>query len=556
VVRPLLLSLLLALLLAAPAAAAPNVVLIETDDQTLESMRVMERTRALLGDQGTTFENAFVSLSLCCPSRTSLLTGRYAHNHGVLDIKSPWGGFERLDGSETLAVWLQRAGYATVLLGKYLNRYGRRDPAEVPYGWTEWHGLVDPSTYGYYRYTFNDDGVLRRFGASEADYQTDVISARAEEIVARRAASPQPFFLWVSYLAPHNGLPREADDPPGTSSPVPAPRHAGRFATESLPRTPAFDEADVRDKPPAIRRRPRLGARQVAAIEHHYRQELESLLAVDEGVARIVGALERAGELEDTLLVFTSDNGYLHGEHRAPAGKVLAYEPSIRVPLLMRGPGVPRALRLGQLAANVDLAPTILEAAGASGAWTPDGMSLFEYLRDPGLETGRDLLIEGPARRADGLPRFAGVRSTSHLLLERDTGDRELYDLARDPHQLRNLAGRPRSAPLEAALARRLERLRWCMGADCRLRPDLALTLRALPGGPGRSVGCRFVVGLSGRARARVRSARLSVDGLPVARLRRGSLRGVVRAGSSTVRARVRLRDDRVVTLDRALPGC
>src|SRR5687768_6074298 len=176
--RPVLLSLLLALALAAPATATPNVVIVQTDDQTLESMRVMDRTRALIGDQGTTFDNAFVSLSLCCPSRASLLTGRYAHNHGVLDIHPPWGGFERLDGRETLAVWLQRAGYATVLLGKYLNRYGRRDPAEVPPGWTEWHGLVDPSTNSYYRYVFNDDGVLRRYGSSAADYQTDVITDR------------------------------------------------------------------------------------------------------------------------------------------------------------------------------------------------------------------------------------------------------------------------------------------------------------------------------------------------------------------------------------------
>jgi arylsulfatase A-like enzyme len=555
--RSLLLSVLLLLALAAPAAAAPNVVLIETDDQTLESMRVMERTRALLGEQGTTFENAFVSLSLCCPSRASLLTGRYAHNHGVLDIHPPWGGFERLDGSETLAVWLQRSGYATVLLGKYLNRYGRRDPTEVPPGWTEWHGLVDPSTYSYYRYVFNDDGVLRRSGAAEADYQTDAITGRAEEIVARRAASPQPFFLWVSYLAPHNGLPREPGDPPGTSSPVPAPRHAGRFRDEPLPRTPDFDEADVRDKPAAMRRRPRLGARDVTAIEHHYRQELESLLAVDEGVGRIVAALERAGELEETLLVFTSDNGYLHGQHRVPAGKVLAYEPSIRVPLLMRGPGVPRGLRLPQLAANVDLAPTILEVAGAWGLpWEADGTSLFGFLRDPGLETGRDLLIEGPARRRDGQPRFAGIRSPGHLLLERDTGDRELYDLRADPHQLRNLAGSPGAAGLEAALARRLERLRACAGASCRVRPEIALTLRPVPGGPGRAVGCRFVVGLTGPARPRVKSARLSLDGLEIVRLRRGSLRGLVRAGASRLRARVRLRDDRVVTLDRALPGC
>src|SRR4051794_22498229 len=108
---PLLLALLLLLAFAAPAAAAPNVVIVETDDQTAESMRVMSRTRALIGDAGTTFDNSFVSLSLCCPSRASLLTGQYAHNHGVLDIVPPWGGFERFAGDETLASWLQRSGY-------------------------------------------------------------------------------------------------------------------------------------------------------------------------------------------------------------------------------------------------------------------------------------------------------------------------------------------------------------------------------------------------------------------------------------------------------------
>jgi len=551
----LLLSLLLALALAPPAAAAPNIVLVETDDQTLESMRVMERTRALVGDQGATFENAFVSLSLCCPSRASLLTGRYAHNHGVLDIHPPWGGFERLDGTETLAVWLQRAGYATALVGKYLNRYGRRDPAEVPPGWTEWHGLVDPSTYAYYRYLFNDDGVLTRHGDSPADHQTDAITGKAEEVIARRAAAPEPFFLWVTYLAPHNGLPREPGDPAEMSTPVPAPRHKGAFAGEPLPRDPAFDEADVRDKPLAIRRRPRLAPHTVRAIESHYRQELESLLAVDEGVARIVGALERSGELEDTLLVFTSDNGFLHGEHRVPSGKVLPYEPSIRVPLLMRGPGVPRGLRLGQLAANVDLAPTLLEAAGASAAWEPDGTSLYPFLREPALETGRDLLIEGPARRDGGL-RFTGLRTPGHLLLERDTGDRELYDLARDPYELDNLAGRPQAAALEAALARRLARLRGCAGTACRPGPDLELTLRPLPGGAGRAIGCRVAVGLAGSARGRVRTARLTVDGLAGGRLRRPALHATLRAGATTVLVRVRLADDRVVTLARPLPGC
>ena len=473
----ILLAAALALAPAAPAAAAPNIVLVQTDDQTAESMRVMSRTRALIGDRGTTFENSLVSLALCCPSRATLLTGRYAHNHGVLDIHPPWGGFERLDHAETLATWLQRGGYATVLVGKYLNRYGRRDATEVPEGWTEWQGLVDPSTNNYYRFVLNEGGALRRYGLTPAHYQTDVLTERAEEVIARRAAAPEPFFLWLSYLAPHNGLPREPGDPAGPS-PVAAPRHQGAFAAEPLPRTPAFDEADVRDKPPAMSSRPRLRARKIAAIRSRYRQGLESLLAVDEGVERVVAALERSGELENTLLVFTSDNGFFNGEHRIPSGKILPYEPALRVPLLMRGPGVPRGLRLPQLAANVDLAPTLLEAAGASAPWTPDGISLFGFLRNPWAAPARELLIEGTARRRTGLPRFAGLRTPTHLYFERDTGERELYDLARDPYQLHNLARGPRPAAarrrrgarLEARLAARLDRLRSCAGAACSAR--------------------------------------------------------------------------------------
>jgi N-acetylglucosamine-6-sulfatase len=447
-------------------------VIVETDDQTAEEIRAMPRTQALIGAEGTTFANSFVSLSLCCPSRSTLLTGRYAHNHGVLDIVPPYGGFERLDGRETLPVWLQRAGYATVLVGKYLNRYGRRDPTEIPPGWTEWHGLVDPSTYRYYGYTINDDGLPTRHGSGPFDYQTDVLTRRAEDVIERRAPSEQPFFLWLTYVAPHNGGPREPWDPPELATPVPALRHRTMFADTHFPRAPSFDERDVRDKPPAIRGRPRLPLEMKWAIDEHYVQELESLQAVDEGVEGVVDALRRSGELENTLIVFTSDNGFLHGEHRVPTGKVLPYEESIRVPLLMRGPGVPRGEVRDQLVANVDLAPTVLEAAGALAPWVPDGESLLGFLRDPFLETERDILLEGPARRRSGRLRFTGLRTRTHVYVERDTGERELYDLRTDPYELRNLASvRPAEAE---GLSRRLAVLRGCAGMTCRLPTERA----------------------------------------------------------------------------------
>ena len=222
-------ALALAVLAAAvPAAQAqtprPNVLILETDDQTVESMRVMANVQRLLAAEGTTFANSFVANSLCCPSRSTLLTGQYSHNNGVFSNQFPSGGYYKLDSSNTLAVWLQRAGYHTALVGKYLNQYGTRNANEVPPGWTEWHGTVDPSTYRFYRTTFNDNGVLSTTGTDPSQYLTDVVAGRAEEMVRRLAAAPEPFFMWTTFLAPHAGGPREPDDPPNLGTPNVAPR--------------------------------------------------------------------------------------------------------------------------------------------------------------------------------------------------------------------------------------------------------------------------------------------------------------------------------------------
>jgi N-acetylglucosamine-6-sulfatase len=417
-----LLALLIALLAwpATPALARPNVVVIETDDQTVADLAAMPLTRELIGDAGTTFASSFVSLSLCCPSRATLLTGQYAHNHGVLSIGPPWGGFYRLRGAETLPVWLQRAGYATGVIGKYLNGYGSRDPLEIPPGWTEFQALESRSTYRFYDYALNDSGTLRRYGDGVADYQTDVLTARSVGFIRRRAPAAQPFFLWTAYVSPHTGRPQDFGDPFDTA--VPAARHREAFAGALLPASPAFDEADVRDKPPAVRRRPRLHAGALTRIAETTRQRRASLMAVDEGVARIVGALREAGELRDTLVIFTSDNGWMSGEHRIPGGKVLPYEPSIRVPLLIRGPGFAAGTTSRRLVWNGDLAPTILAAAGARATLALDGRSLLA----PGRR--RALLLEGPpGRRTNGLPLFTGIRTPRYKYVEYLGGARELY---------------------------------------------------------------------------------------------------------------------------------
>jgi N-acetylglucosamine-6-sulfatase len=458
--------LILVLVFPAAAAAAPNVVVIETDDQTVADLAAMPQTRALIGSQGVTFNQSVVSLSQCCPSRATLLTGRYAHNHGVLSSTAPFGGADRLDPTETLAVWLQRAGYATALVGKYMNGYGRWNPYEVPAGWSDWHGLIGRWIYRYYGHLFNHNGVLRPYGSTPEDYQTDVITGLAEDVIRSRAPAAAPFFLWTTYVAPHNGWPHELLDPPGTST-VPAPRHENAFVGAQLPRSASFDEADVSDKPSAIRSQRRITPTRLAQIQEKWQQRQESLLAVDEGVARIVDALRQAGELENTLLIFTSDNGFMTGEHRTPDGKVLPYEPSIRVPLLMRGPGIPPGTARNQLVWNGDLAPTILEAAGGSAPWEFDGESLWPVLRDPLLHSDRAVLIEGPARGRWGLPRHVGVRTATHLFVRYRTGEVELYDLRRDPDELRNLAGTPGARRIQAELSRRLNALQRCQGFGC-----------------------------------------------------------------------------------------
>jgi N-acetylglucosamine-6-sulfatase len=496
----------------------PNVVVLLTDDQTVESMRVMAGARAELARAGTTFDRAFVSNPLCCPSRATLYTGQYTHNHGVIGNRPPEGGYGRLDKSEWLPVWLQRAGYHTVHIGKFMNRYGQDSlPTEVPPGWNEWYTSVDPSTYDFTNYQLNENGVVRTY----TEYSTDAYSTRAVNAVRRLAPSEQPFFLSVAFLAPHSGSPRETDDPAGVFTPMPAPRHRDRFASEPLPPSPAFDEADVSDKPRFIRRRPRLTAELVAAITENYRQELESLLAVDEGIVRVVGALREAGELNRTLILFTSDNGFFHGEHRVPFGKVMVYEPSIRVPLILRGPGVPAGARRRQLVTNADLAPTILDAADAVPAGrVPDGRSLFPLLRDRGLAWGRELLVQG----APGFQAVAyrALRNDRFVYAEYATGERELYDLRHDPDQLHSLDGDPDYEWIEARLAERLAALQRCAGASCTRPPRLRLAM----------LGCRGQVkGASPIERVRMR-----------------------RRQHSTLRARVWTRDGRVVTLDRRLP--
>jgi N-acetylglucosamine-6-sulfatase len=450
----------------------PNLIVVMTDDQDARSIWAMPKTRRLLGRAGTTFTRSYATFPLCCPSRATFLTGQYAHNHGVLSNDLPAGSFLALDGAETLPVWLRRAGYVTAHVGRYLNGYGvplgRGIPAaeaalEIPPGWSRWFAPVFRGrAFRMYRYVLNENGRLTRYKRGVRNYQTDVYARHATRLVRRLAGGERPLFLSFAPLAPHRE-PRRSRGP----NPRPAPRHADAFPRLGLPQPPSFDEADVSDKPPRVQALPRIGAEQREELLRRHRGRIRSLLAVDDAVGAIVAALRRAGELRDTLIVFTSDQGFLLGEHRITHDKLWPYEEATRVPLILRGPGlgVPRGVTREQVTANVDLAPTILDAAGAEPGLEMDGISLLPLARDPGEARGRAVLLQSLEPEH---PEFAGVRVPGWSYVVHEDGREELYDLRSDPFQLRSLHADRAHTARKAFLAARLEALRGCAGRACR----------------------------------------------------------------------------------------
>lgn len=445
----------------APAAPvpAPNFVVVMADDLTIGEMPALKQTQRKIGDAGVTFDRFYDSFPLCCPSRTTFLTGQYSHNHGVLGNGTPIGGYYDLRKQDTLGVWLQAAGYHTVHIGKFLSRYGLHDPTEVPPGWDEWYGALQSSSDHYFDYNLNENGVLRHYGRDAADYKTDVFADKAVTAIRQRAGQGpggEPFFLFLGSIAPH--LPA-----------TPAPRHRGRFRGLQLPRGVAFNERNVSDKPRFIRRLDRISRSRIRTVKSAYRDRAASLLALDEAVSRIVDELESDGLLDRTYVVFLSDNGFFFGQHRLPKGKYLAYEPSSRLPLTLRGPGIPAGAQSEELVANVDLAPTILELSAATPSIAVDGRSLMPFAQDPGMRTTRPILFEANSadRPSIGIP-YVGIRTQRYAYIRYRSGEQELYDLARDPREIRSRHSDPRYAKTERALADALASLRSCKGASCR----------------------------------------------------------------------------------------
>lgn len=487
---------------------SPNFVIVLTDDQDLESMRVMPKVRKLIARKGTTLTNYYASNPVCCPSRATGLTGLYAHNTGVFRNAPPNGGYAVFDDDETLPVWLQRFGYATAHIGKYVNGYGATDPEEIPPGWTEWYGSVDPGTYRMYGYTLNENGNLVTYGDYDtpdpANYQTDVYAAKAVDFIQRRAPQAQPFYLSIAPLAPHVEVFRRDDgnddaETPQYPNPRPAPRYINRFQHENLPKGPAFNEADVADKPIGIRERPLMSGAASGQARNRYRSRLGSLLAVDDMVKRIVTTLHRAGELNDTVIVYMSDNGFLLGEHRIQTGKQYPYEESINVPFEIRGPGIPKDAVRKQPAANIDLAPTILDLAGVESRAPVDGRSLMPLIKDRQFYPGRAIVLENWCQTDERscydpysptTPRYRGVRTDRYAYMRYPNGEQELYDLEKDPYELTSLHNRPGYAPERAALSRLLDRLQLCRGKGCRAAPRLGLKLRYRSGRRGGGREC------------------------------------------------------------------
>ena len=506
----------------------PNIVLIQADDAVVSDLQYMPNVKRLMKRGGTSFSNYFVSYSLCCTARTTLLTGQFSHNHRVLsNFRANDGGYYtfrdlpgKLNQRNSLGPWLQGAGYRTALVGKYLNEYGALDRTEVPPGWNRWVGLLDNSTYDYYNYALNINGKLRYYGdpdyaeaqldlatlnateppnsfpelladfrsifvpfdyfgwQREQDYTMDVGGSFAADFVRNSAPSRKPFFLYYSPPGPH------AEDTnhlqglrPGAPGPDPRPpaRYRDTFDNVPLPRPPSFNEADVSDKAVNLSGLPLLTEPQIAEMTENYRGRLGAVRAVDDQVRRIVDEVRRAGEMNNTYFIFNSDNGYLQGEHRLRGSKFLPYENSIRVPTLISGPGVRKGqVRTGN-AIDVDLAPTILDMANVKSGRVMDGTSLLPAAENRRRIPERAVLLQAmrPLLRfytpltAFDQP-FYGVRTEGFKYLNWSFDATELYNLKQDPDELVNLAEDPAYADTIARLEQISKRLSTCRGSSCR----------------------------------------------------------------------------------------
>jgi N-acetylglucosamine-6-sulfatase len=484
----------------AQAATQPNIIFILTDDMRKDDLTdtYMPQTTTELVAKGMSFQNAFVSNPICCPSRSTIMRGQYAHNTKVWFTKNVFdpdpnvrdGGWAGYKGNgyeeDNFATHLMKdAGYRTGFFGKYQNGYSG---TTKPPGWDDWFALHQLT---YYNYDVNDNGTIKHYGSRSTDYSTDVLNSQVQEFIGASAATPgKPFFAYVAPKAPHS---------PAT----PAPRHQHTFDRLQAPRLASFNEADVSDKPPWIKSLPILTSNNIANINKRHENRVESLQAVDDLVGAVVGKLGEQGVLSNTYIVFTSDNGFHHGEHRVSSGKGRPYEESVRVPLVISGPAVPPPpagqprLSTDKLVLNTDYFPTFMQLAGAQ-AQTPsyvDGRSLVPVLTPSATPPWRTaILIEGRKFSADPeIPvdvNYNAIRTSTDKYVEYEGGFRELYDFtpgtpSADPFELTNTyySADPTVSPRPERKAR-LDALRTCQTQDDPTTPEVEIPCRAAEDAP------------------------------------------------------------------------
>jgi N-acetylglucosamine-6-sulfatase len=500
------------------AHTRPNIVMVMADDMRVDDLRFAPYVRALIGGHGLNFRNSFAPYPLCVPSRASFLTGQYAHNHGDFWHDPPYG-YAAFDDSRTLGTALHAAGYRTGFVGKYVNGYGRMlsrvtggpSARYVPRGWGDWRASVDGApgvhggTYSYFDIAFNANGRIDN--THHGQYSSAVIGDTASAMARRFASGRSPFFMYVNFVAPHNGGPQEPGDPPQYV----ADRHGRRWnygtpgrpawvkgmfnsvigRGAGMPRNGGPAEADVSDKPGYISSIPEPTPRERLLLRDVTRQRVEAVHVMDFHIARLIHALRRSGEWSNTVFMFTSDNGYFLGEHRWRTGKVLAHEPSLRVPFLVTGPGMRARGKRFDPISTVDVTATILDLAHARPPRRPDGTSRLTTMRH-GDQGWRTTVVTESATPGD-LPRVhgfhdartaIGLRTYRYSLMVNRRGGDELYDLARDPLENHNVFRASRYRPVRRVLLTEWNALRNCSGRTC--QAPLARSLQASPAAEAR----------------------------------------------------------------------
>ena len=434
----------------------PNIVFVITDDQPPQTVAYMPTVKNVLLAEGVNFENAFLTTPLCCPSRASILTGEYAHNHEVYTNRYPMGGAEKFDDLSTIAVWMQEAGYRTGYLGKYLNGYNDLLPiGVVPPGWSDWavfHAKDVSEDKGNLLYFFNfsmsENGTIVEYPKTKYNFGADIVTNKAVNFI--NDARDEPFFLIVSYYNPHSPYQW-------------APRHNETFRQGwnwEQYRPPNFNEPNIRDKPDYIGE---LGTFSPEEVDITYKQILRSLLSVDDGVASILNVLEQTGLEENTIVIFITDNGLTAGDHRFGFSKNCPYEACIRTPFIFYAPGMYPPRTDPSLVANIDLAPTFADLAGAQIPASVDGVSLVPLLEGKNTNWRDAILLEHwPTEEGVGsiIPEFYSVRTYTWKYTEYETGECELYDLVNDPYELQNLANKWKYRDIQAELEVRLGELK------------------------------------------------------------------------------------------------